>query len=370
MRVVFAILLAMASLLVVACAPSMGKGAYVAKDGGSMSRDGEAPKGAFQRWSDGSVKADQVGNVLPPAPLDTNPPYLIGPGDRFGVTTQGRPDASVGDVIVSPDGSVSMPLVGVLVVKGLTVQALTDSISGRLKALYENPQVAVLMKEYANNRVFVFGRVQNPGVVNFQGKPTFLEAIARSGGLSGVDKASQDMPSRCLVNRGNSELYRIDLKALLEDGDLRYNIVMQNNDVIFIPQNTDQLVYVLGEVTTPGTVVMGGGMSLFEALMKAGGPGRDAENTVYVIRQASLDTGFVETLNLSDLLARADFRANVRLAPGDIVYVPQTGFSKFSYNVTKLLPILETLFLGSTLSSRAGATTLVQQAFLSPSGGN
>jgi len=262
--------------------------------------------------------------------------YRFGPGDVFSFIVRGREDISREEIIVSPDGDVSLPQVGIIKVQGRTLKELTDDFSKALSTYYENPEVTLVMKEFSNNRVFVLGRVANPGAVKFQGKGTLLEALSLAGGLP-TDQTKSFL-SRCMIVRDNGLVMWIDLKELLERGNMGLNARLQNGDVIFIPQSEDQLAYVLGEVKAPGVLALRSEMTLLDAVMASGGPTKGANlNDVFLVR-SSEGKGAVERINLNSIIAKADFRKNYSLRDGDLVYVPETGLSKLNYIATQIQP--------------------------------
>ena len=193
----------------------------------------------------------------------------------------------------------------------------------------------------------MLGRVSKPGVVNFPGKGTLLEALALAGGLP--DQGKENALTKCAIIRGNDTVIWIDLQDLLKNGNMALNSPIRNNDVIYIPEATDELIYVMGEVVTPGAIQIRGGMNVLKAIMLAGGMNKQANpEQVFVIRQQSLK-GDVIKVDLKNLLERGDFTNNFALLPNDIVYISPSGMSKFNYALEKLLPSLNVLSLGTSV---------------------
>lgn len=265
--------------------------------------------------------------------------YKLGPGDKFAFVVRGRPDISREEIIVSPDGDIALPRVGILHVLGQTPRQATDEIVARLKSFYDNPEVTLVMQQFNNNKVFVLGRVANPGEVKFPGRGTLLEALSLAGGLP-VDTAKSFL-SRCMIVRGNDMVIWIDLRDLLENGNMALNARLQNNDVLFIPQSDDQLAYVMGQVLQPGVQLLRSSQTVLDAIMSHGGPTKDADvSKVYLARQ-SQGRGVVEEIDLRELFGKGDLRRNYVLKEGDIVYVSERGASRINYYLTKLLPSMQ-----------------------------
>jgi len=278
--------------------------------------------------------------------------YRLGPGDVFSFIVRNRPEVTREEIIVSPDGEVSLPRVGIVRVQGRTMQELTDEFTEILSTFYEEPEVTLIMKAFNNNRVFVLGRVENPGAVAFQGRGTLLEALSLAGGLP-TDQTKSFL-SRCMIVRGNEMVMWIDLKELLERGNMGLNAQLQNGDVIFIPQSEDQLAYILGEVVTPGVLALRSEMTLLDAIMASGGPTKGANlNDIFLVR-TSEGKGAIERISLNHILSKADFRKNYALRDGDLIYIPQTGLSKLNYFATQIQPWFSIIGLSASTAASIG----------------
>jgi polysaccharide export outer membrane protein len=280
--------------------------------------------------------------------------YRVGPGDHFEFMVRGRPDISVTDVIVSPDGKVSLPRVGILKVEGQTLETIIEHISERLKRFYEDPEITLVMKVYNNNKVYVLGRVSNPGVVNFNGQGNLLEALSLAGGLP-VD-TTRSWLSRCMIVRGNDVIIWVNLRDLLDNGNMALNAKLSNGDVIYIPQSLDQVAYVMGEVESPGILQLRSQMTVLDAIMYRGGYTDDATlKSIFLVRAGGDQKGIVEEINLKNMIAQGDFRKNYVLEDGDIVFVPKNGMTKYNYYVQQLLPTLSVLDFSLDAAESLGA---------------
>jgi polysaccharide export outer membrane protein len=262
--------------------------------------------------------------------------YLIGPGDRFSFLVRGREDISREDVVVAPDGLVALPRVGVFSIKGMTIPEATEFVTGKLTFYYDNPEVSLLLTHINNNQVFVLGRVAKPGAVHFSGRGTLLEALSLAGGLPADTRGS--FLSRCMIVRGNDMIIWVDLRELLERGNISLNTRLQNGDFIYIPQSDDQLAYILGEVPVPGVLVLRSQMTLLDAVMRSGGPTPNADpRKVFLVRSVD-GRGVVEQINMQDMVQKGDLRRNYVLKDGDIVLVGRSGMGSFNTFITQLMP--------------------------------
>jgi polysaccharide export outer membrane protein len=177
--------------------------------------------------------------------------------------------------------------------------------------------------------------------------PTLLEVITRAGALPiggiGAEKATLN---RCAVIRGSDRMVWINLKALFSQGNLAYNIRLRRNDVIYIPDSDDQMVYVLGEVHHPGAFRLTPDMSMMDAFAQAGGPTKDAStNHMQLIRPVQSEK---RTFTMKQI-TEPQREINAALQEGDIIFVPKRGLANFGYWIEKFNPIATVLILGAAV---------------------
>lgn len=264
--------------------------------------------------------------------------YHLGSGDEITIEVWGYKELS-GKHTVGPDGRITLPLVGPFKVVNLTREQSAQTAKKALLSYYSDLSVTVRVDKYASNRVLVLGRVSKPGEVQFgMTAPTLLEAIALAGGLSEVKglEGAQSLPfSRCAIFRGRDRIVWIELEPLLLGKDLSLNLKLQRNDIVYIPDLEEKLVYVLGEVSRPGAFRLTPNMSFIELLARAGGPTRDAApGRINIIRPQQ---GVNQALSLHELIT-PNPNVNVALQEGDIVYVPTNTIAKINYAIQILNP--------------------------------
>lgn len=273
--------------------------------------------------------------------------YRLGPGDKLHVDVWGRPELS-GDRIVGPDGRVTLPVVGAVPVLDLSSDEAAAAMNRSVRRAYADAAVTVAINEYAANRVLILGRVSNPGAIHFDTRPTLLDVITRAGALPvggiGADKAAL---TRCAVFRGRDRVVWIDLKSLLTGRNLGLNIRLKRDDVVYVPDANDQLVYVLGYVGSPGAYTLTPDMSLLDALAQAGGPTPDAApRRMKLVRTAM---NLEEDIDLDRFLG-ADPTRNYGLEEGDILYVPPNWLASVGYVLQKLSPATNMVMFGAAMA--------------------
>ena len=213
----------------------------------------------------------QLQNFEPPADEE----YQLGSGDTIDLYIAGHPELSH-PYTIGPDGRITLAIAGQVSVVNKTRDAAAKVITDALSAYYTNPAVTVGVEKYGSNTIMIFGAVQRPGVLDYEGTtPTLLDAISR-GGMTASPTSKDGLPDRCMIYRGNDQTVTVELKQLLSSGSPLSDIRLRRGDMIFIPIQQQEFVSVLGEVLRPGPVPLTADLTLRMALTNAGGLGPDA----------------------------------------------------------------------------------------------
>ncbi|MFT5290887.1 MAG: polysaccharide export outer membrane protein [Planctomycetota bacterium] len=269
-----------------------------------------------------------------PAPSTTE--YQLGPGDELAVFVAGHPGLS-GRFVLGPDGRLGFPLIGSVSLSASTRNEAARELATQLAPyLATPPSVVVDVTRYLNNKVYVFGRVEQPGIIELTGSGTLLQAISAAGGLP--LREFRALLSRAAIVRGRDEILWIDLTDLLQNGNLALNVPLRNGDVIYIPDSEDSSVFVMGEVATPGAVQIKARLRLTQALARAGGPTKDADlKRIYLLRpNPGGEAIHPMVMDLSALLETGDFSEDIELLRGDILYIARSGMGNVGYTLSKL----------------------------------
>lgn len=289
--------------------------------------------------------------------------YKIGKGDVLSVTVYEHPELTIpaGDRrsaaesgnMVESDGSIFYPYINQVQVEGLTVNQVREEIATRLAEFITDPQVAVRVISFNSQRMYVTGRVSQPGAQSISNVPlTVLDAISRAGGLS--DSANWH---EVLLSRNGQET-RLSVYEMLNNGRLGQNMLLQHGDVLHVPDIGEQKVFVLGELNRVNTIAMGNlRMSLTEALTQSGGLNQVTSNAsgIFVIRQtkelASADAKLATIYQL-DVRNALNFAIGTRfmLQPTDIVYVTTAPVTRWNRVISQLLPSLNALITADRVS--------------------
>jgi polysaccharide export outer membrane protein len=251
--------------------------------------------------------------------------YRVGGKDVLKITVYEEPELSSDETRVSNDGFITFPLIGRIRVEGMTTGQIERDITRRLKKDYlVNPQVSVHLKEFASKVVNVLGAVRDRGAIPLQSASTLLEVLGRAGGVN-IEEAGQTLTIlRPLPGKRGVKNITVDLDRLLKKGDMTQNIVLQNQDTVFVPQ-ADQ-IFVFGEVSRPGPYkLQAQNISVVEAITMAGGPTRlAAPNRTRVVR---VENGKEQTISINvDDIVKGDKKGDLKLRSGDIIVIPQAYF--------------------------------------------
>jgi len=251
--------------------------------------------------------------------------YVIGSEDLLEISVFEQPDLGR-TVRVSGDGTISVPLLGVIPVNGLTTKEAEGKLRDLLGDKYlTNPQVSVFVKEAKSKKVSVVGAVSKPGTVEMLGQRTLLEAISEAGGLT--QQAGKDLYVLRPDSSGATTRIDVDLDDLMINGNPELNIPILAGDVINIPIDRLLHVYVDGAVRKPGEVEYKNSrpLNLLQAIAAAGGLSERASQKGIVLIRNHPD-GSQEILKIDLKAVRKGKEPNMGLENGDSIYVPETFF--------------------------------------------
>jgi len=275
--------------------------------------------------------------------------YTLDAGDEIAIEIADRPEMS-GKHVMGPDGRITLPLYGPIKLAGLTREAAAAAIAKAMSTYFLNPSVNVRVEKYGSNRVLLVGKVATPGPMYFDRVPTLLEVISR-GGVTGSTPNGGSLPARCAIFRGRDQAVWLNLRAMANSGSSALEMRLKRNDVVFIPDDSDEYVTVMGEVNRPGVVPLIHDTNLNDALAASGGLTEKAsEGHIQVIRASD---GKTLKITLADALHNRN-GAEALLHKGDVVYVPRSGWSKAGDIVQTITPIGSMVMLGAMVGATGG----------------
>jgi polysaccharide export outer membrane protein len=206
-----------------------------------------------------------------------------------------------------------MPLLGQVEVDHLTVPEIAEKITRLLGDGYlVNPQVNVFVQEFRSRKVVVLGQVRNPGLIELSGPISFLELVSRAGGL---EKDAGDGATIKRQQDGRDVVIPIDLKSLVEGGDLSQNVQILDGDTVVISRAG--MCYVTGEVEKPGSYACSETTSVLQMIALASGfTGKASKSGVDIVRIVNDEKTIIENVALDSTLVK----------PNDVIVVPESFF--------------------------------------------
>ena len=163
------------------------------------------------------------------------PSYIIGPDDVLTIVFWREKDLS-GDVIVRPDGRISLPLVNELVAAGLTPEELRQKVTAEAERYVQDPTVSVVVKQINSRKVYITGEIGKPGTYPLAEHMTVLQLIAIAGGLHDfADKENIVVMRNEKRPDGLPISYKVNYSDLIKRKNVSQNIELHPGDTIIVP---------------------------------------------------------------------------------------------------------------------------------------
>jgi polysaccharide export outer membrane protein len=161
------------------------------------------------------------------APIDAKN-YIIGAEDVL--TVQVWRDAELSrQVMVRPDGKITLPLVNEIPAAGETPEQLAGNIAQALNKYLISPQVTVAVQQVNSKKFYIQGEVNKPGPYPLVVPTTVLEGLVNAAGFR--DFANE---KRITILRGK-ETFKFNYKDVVRGKHLDQNILLQPGDQIYVP---------------------------------------------------------------------------------------------------------------------------------------
>ena len=279
----------------------------------------------------------------PPSPARYS--YRVGVGDQLLVQVWTTPERSnEGDQsqqpssgpVVDETGKFFYPFVGEVQASGRTLREIRMELTEKLQDYLRDPQVEVSVQNFRAHQVMTLGAVSSPGPTMLTNVPLHLvDLVNQAGVVSGVSDIS-----RVALRRRGVE-YTVNLRLFLEKGMMVHNPVILPGDTVFVPEMTDNHVYVFGEIATTKLALENGRKSLTEILAEVGGIDRQRANArgVFVFRRTDLTkNGFdvvfqFDVTQASTLLLMNEFPIMAQ----DIIFVTKDPITRWTDTVGRVL---------------------------------
>lgn len=319
--------------------------------------------------------------------ITANYRYILGPGDQIKVDVLNINNMSY-DLKILPDGTIILPRVGSIYLSGLNIKEATDILKNNYQKILYNPIVYLNIVKPRAIRVNVIGQVQRPGIysltqseisilsnsdggeqnkVNFNGWPTVIDAIQKSGGVT----TNGNLKSVALKRKLKKNSPRIELKLNFWDslvkGQEFINPLIYDGDIIeilksnkFDPEEKLKVsksnfapatisVIVIGQVVNPGKQLIRSSSPLSEAIFSAGGLTKKAKKTDINLYRLE-DNGKTQLrklrFNPSLMLSNSD---NPTLNDRDVIFVGKNAWAKFNSSLDTLVDPVAPILNAATI---------------------
>jgi polysaccharide export outer membrane protein len=161
------------------------------------------------------------------APVDPKG-YKLGPEDVIGVKVWREPELS-GQFVVRPDGKITLPLSGDMVVEGKTLDAVKDEITKAYGEQLNRPEVTVSLLRVGSKKYYLVGEVNRTGMFPLIVPITVLEALNAAGGLREFANKK-----KIVILRGSQRI-KFNYDEVMKGKKLEQNILIENGDQVFVP---------------------------------------------------------------------------------------------------------------------------------------
>jgi polysaccharide export outer membrane protein len=171
--------------------------------------------------------------AVPQSALVPPPGYVIGPEDVLSVLYWREKDLSVDEVVVRPDGMISLPLLNDVKAAGLTPEQLRATIQEAARTYLEDPNVTVVVRTIHSRKVFITGQVAKPGPYPLTAPTTVLQLIAMAGGLS--EFADGKHISIMRTEGGRTLSLKFNYNDVSRGKQIQQNIELKPGDTVVVP---------------------------------------------------------------------------------------------------------------------------------------
>ena len=271
--------------------------------------------------------------------------YHIAPGDKFDLKVYDNEDLNITGLMVTPDGYITIGLVGVVKVSGKTIQQAIQDIEQKLGKYIRYPKVILVPVTVSSSTFTIVGKIGVPGRYMIRDGTRLTEAVAMAQGFTigeyyGNTVELADLKHSFISRRG--KILPVDFVKAIREGNHLHNVPLRNGDYIFVPSSMNKGVTVLGEVNSPGFQGYKENYSLLQAIGFAQGRKPTSSDMVVVVRDG-LKTPRIYKCDVQKMAE--GMAEDFPLSPNDIVYVPRHGFAAYNRVIAMLMPTLQAINL-------------------------
>lgn len=205
------------------CALAVALSAHSTTSFGAQGSEPAKPsaKDSIQRVNADAARA----GLAPPAG------YVIGADDLLAIRFWADAQLST-DVVVRPDGKISVPLLNDVHAAGMSPEQLNQVLKTAASKFIADPDVTVIVKEIRSRKVYVLGQVSKPGQVTLNTDMNVLQVLTSVGGL--LEYADKDNIIVVRTENGRERRYKVNYKDVVRGKNVQQNILLQPGDTVIV----------------------------------------------------------------------------------------------------------------------------------------
>lgn len=162
--------------------------------------------------------------------------YVIAAGDTLDIKFLNNPELNELGITVRPDGRISLQLAPEIKAAGLTPNQLREELRQQYATEVKKPDVAVVVRNFSDQKIFVDGEVVLPGLIELKGPTTVMRAISQARGLRETARMSNVIVIRKDF-QGNPMAANIDLTKVINGTDMTQDIHLMPYDIVYVPKS-------------------------------------------------------------------------------------------------------------------------------------
>jgi polysaccharide biosynthesis/export protein len=189
---------------------------------------------AAQQAPPSGANVQKPATAPPPkaVPEKVSDDFIIGVEDVLAVHVWKDPDTSMPQVVVRPDGKVTLPLIKDIQAAGLTTKQLEESITQKLSRFVNDPTVTVIVTKIESQKVSIVGEIGKPGAYPLIAPMTVLELIAKAGGIT--ENAKGGGKAIKILRKKDGSTVDFNYKDVIQGKNLKQNIFLENGDIVMV----------------------------------------------------------------------------------------------------------------------------------------
>lgn len=158
--------------------------------------------------------------------------YSPGPDDVLLISVW-KEEALTREVVVTPDGKITFPLIGEIVVQGHTIDEVRQEVQTKLEEFSPGAPVSIMVIKVNSPKVYITGKVMRPGAYLMPENLTVMQALALAGGFNPFAERGDVLILR--QARGKMQPMPFDYDAVAKGKHLEQNIILNRGDTIVVP---------------------------------------------------------------------------------------------------------------------------------------